>query len=78
MPLQTALAQAIFVAIFLLIAGPKILLWFVGLIAFTAIYNFPRYGLKQNPPFDIINQAEYLLVFVSHVSAKPCSAALAL
>ena len=64
LPLQIALAQAIFAAIFLLIAGPKILLWFMGLIAFTAIYNFPRYGLKQNPPFDILNQAGYLLVFV--------------
>lgn len=64
LPLQIALAQAIFAAIFLLLAGPKILLWFAGLIAFTAIYNFPRYGLKQNPPFDILNQAGYLLVFV--------------
>ena len=47
----------------------------MGLIAFTAIYNFPRYGLKQNPPFDILNQAGYLLVFVSHVfgEAMQCS-----
>jgi len=64
LPLQIALAQAIFAAVFLLLTGPKILLWFAGLIAFTAIYNFPRYGLKQNPPFDILNQAGYLLVFV--------------
>jgi 4-hydroxybenzoate polyprenyltransferase len=64
LPLQIVLAQAIFAAAFLLLAGPKILLWFAGLIAFTAIYNLPRYGLKQNPPFDILNQAGYLLVFV--------------
>lgn len=64
LPLQIALAQSIFAAVFLLLAGPKILLWFAGIVAFTAVYNFPRYGLKQNPPFDILNQAGYLLVFV--------------
>jgi 4-hydroxybenzoate polyprenyltransferase len=64
LPLQIALTQAIFAAVFLLLVGPKILLWFGGLIAFTAIYNFPSYGLKQIPPFDILNQAGYLLVFV--------------
>jgi 4-hydroxybenzoate polyprenyltransferase len=64
LPLEIALAQAIFAAVFLLLTGPKVLLWFAGLIAFTAIYNFPRYGLKQIPPCDILNQAGYLLVFV--------------
>jgi lycopene elongase/hydratase (flavuxanthin-forming) len=39
-------------------------LWFAALIVFTAIYNLPRYGLKSLPPFDILNQAGYLLVFV--------------
>jgi 4-hydroxybenzoate polyprenyltransferase len=64
LPLKIALAQAIFAVLFMLFTGPKILIWFSGLIAFTAIYNFPRHGLKQNPPFDILNQAGYLLVFV--------------
>jgi len=64
LPLQIALGQAIFAAVFLLLTGPKILPWFAGLIAFTAVYNLPRYGLKQRPPFDILNQAGYLLVFV--------------
>src|ERR1043165_6168299 len=44
LPLQIALAQTLFAAIFLLLTGPKILIWFSGLIVFTAIYNFPRYG----------------------------------
>ncbi len=39
-------------------------MWFAGLVLFTAIYNLPRYGLKSHPPFDILNQAGYLLVFV--------------
>jgi len=40
------------------------LLWFAALVAVTAIYNLPRYGFKSHPPFDILNQAGYLLVFV--------------
>ena len=64
LPLQIAFAQVIFAAAFFPLIGPKTLLWFTGLIAFTAVYNLPRYGFKQNPPFDILNQAGYLLVFV--------------
>lgn len=64
LPLHIALAQIIFAAAFFPLIGPKILLWFAGLVAFTVVYNLPRYGFKQNPPFDILNQAGYLLVFV--------------
>ena len=64
LPIQIAVAQAIFAVIFWHLIGPKALLWFAALSAFTAIYNFPRYGLKSLPPFDILNQAGYLLVFV--------------
>jgi 4-hydroxybenzoate polyprenyltransferase len=64
LPLQIALVQAVFAAIFFYLDGAKILLWFSGLVLFTAIYNLPRYGLKSHPPFDILNQAGYLLVFV--------------
>ena len=64
LPLQIALAQIIFAAAFFPLIGPKVVLWFAGLVAFTAVYNLPRYGFKQNPPFDILNQAGYLLIFV--------------
>jgi 4-hydroxybenzoate polyprenyltransferase len=64
LPLQIALAQTLFALIFVYLDAPKILLWFLGLVLFTAIYNLPRYGLKSHPPFDILNQAGYLLVFV--------------
>lgn len=64
LPLQIALVQAVFAAIFWYLIGPKALLWFAALAAFTAIYNLPRYGLKSQPPFDILNQVGYLLVFV--------------
>jgi lycopene elongase/hydratase (flavuxanthin-forming) len=64
LPFQIAVVQAFFAVVFWHYAGPKILLWFAALVAFTAIYNLPRYGLKSYPPFDILNQAGYLLVFV--------------
>jgi 4-hydroxybenzoate polyprenyltransferase len=64
LPLQIAIVQAAFAAIFFYFIGPKSLLWFSALAVFTAIYNLPRYGLKSLPPFDILNQAGYLLVFV--------------
>jgi len=64
LPAQIALVQAVFLGIFWYLEGPKILLWFAALVAITAIYNFPRYGLKSQPPFDILNQVGYLLVFV--------------
>jgi len=64
LPFQIAVVQAIFACIFWYLMGPKALLWFAALASFTAIYNLPRYGLKSQPPFDILNQAGYLLVFV--------------
>jgi 4-hydroxybenzoate polyprenyltransferase len=64
LPLKIALVQTVCAAIFFYFIGPKSLLWFAALTLFTAIYNLPRYGLKSHPPFDILNQAGYLLVFV--------------
>lgn len=64
LPMQIAIVQTIFAGIFFYFIGPKSLVWFAALVIFTAIYNLPRYGLKSHPPFDILNQAGYLLVFV--------------
>jgi len=64
LPVRVVLVQAVFAAVMWHEVGPRILLWFAALVAFTAIYNLPRYGLKSYPPFDILNQAGYLLVFV--------------
>jgi len=63
LPLLIAVVQVLFAVLFCGFAGTRILLWFAALIAFTAVYNLPRYGLKGHPPFDILNQAGYLLVF---------------
>ena len=64
MPVRIALLQAVFLATFWYLDGPRMVLWFAGLIAFTALYNWPRYGLKSRPPLEVLNQAGFLLVFV--------------
>ena len=64
LPFLIAIVELLFVIVFWRLQGARILLWFLVLTAFTAVYNFPRYGLKSLPPFEILNQAGYLLVFV--------------
>jgi len=64
LPVYIAVVQIVFAAGLLYFDGARVLLWFLGLVLFTAIYNLPRYGLKSHPPFDILNQAGYLLVFI--------------
>jgi len=39
-------------------------LWFAGLLLAVALYNAPRIGWKGRPPFDVLIQGSYLLVFV--------------
>jgi len=39
-------------------------LWFGALLVAVALYNGPRIGFKTRPPFDVLMQASYLLVFV--------------
>ena len=43
---QIALAQIPFVALFLVLIGPRILLWFAVLLLAVAVYNSPRIGWK--------------------------------
>jgi 4-hydroxybenzoate polyprenyltransferase len=64
MPIRIAGLQLIFLVAFWYLDGARMVLWFAGLIAFTALYNWPRYGLKSRPPFEVLNQAGFLLVFV--------------
>ena len=61
---EIAVAQPPFVALFLFLIGPKVLLWFAALALAVALYNSPSVGWKGRPPFDVMIQASYLLVFV--------------
>jgi 4-hydroxybenzoate polyprenyltransferase len=61
---KIAVAQIPFLIIFFILVGPRILLWFAALLLAVGIYNAPRFGWKSHPPFDVLIQASYLLVFV--------------
>jgi 4-hydroxybenzoate polyprenyltransferase len=61
---QIAVVQLPFLAAFYLLVGPRILWWYVALLLAVGLYNAPRFGWKGRPPFDVLIQASYLLVFV--------------
>lgn len=64
LPARIFLVQLPFAVIFLLLLGPRAIDWLAALAFTTAIYNWPPPGLKGRPPFDMLNQLGYLLVFV--------------
>jgi lycopene elongase/hydratase (flavuxanthin-forming) len=61
---KIAVVQIPFLLIFYFLAGPRILAWFGVLLIAVGLYNGPRFGWKGHPPFDVLIQASYLLVFV--------------
>jgi 4-hydroxybenzoate polyprenyltransferase len=56
--------QIPFLILFFFLIGPRILAWFGVLLIAVGLYNAPRFGWKSHPPFDVLIQASYLLVFV--------------
>jgi 4-hydroxybenzoate polyprenyltransferase len=73
---KIAVAQVPFLALFLSLIGLKILLWYAALALAVTLYNSPCVGWKGRPPFDVMIQASYLLVFVlsswlNHVPQLP-------
>ncbi len=61
---KIAAIQVPFLIIFFVLTGPRILYWFAALLLAVVLYNAPRFGWKSHPPFDVLIQASYLLVFV--------------
>jgi 4-hydroxybenzoate polyprenyltransferase len=73
---EIAVSQLPFCALFFFLIGPKVLLWYAALAAAVTLYNSPRIGWKGRPPFDVLIQASYLLIFVlsswlNHVPQLP-------
>jgi 4-hydroxybenzoate polyprenyltransferase len=61
---QIPLVQIPFLLLFFFLVGPRILWWYTLLLCAVGVYNAPRFGCKSRPPFDVLMQASYLLVFV--------------
>jgi len=61
---KIAAIQVPFLLVFFVLTGPRILFWFAALLLAVVLYNAPRFGWKSHPPFDVLIQASYLLIFV--------------
>jgi 4-hydroxybenzoate polyprenyltransferase len=61
---KIAAVQIPFLILFFFLVGPRILFWFAALLLAVGLYNARRFGWKSHPPFDVLIQASYLLVFV--------------
>ena len=61
---QIAVVQLPFLAAFYFLVGPRILWWYATLLLAVGLYNAPRFAWKGRPPFDVLIQGSYLLVFV--------------
>jgi len=61
---QIAVAQIPFAVAFYFLVGPRILVWYAALLVAVGLYNAPGIAWKGRPPFDVLIQASYLLVFV--------------
>jgi len=61
---QIAVVQIPFAMAFYFFVGPRILWWYALLLLAVGIYNAPGIAWKGRPPFDVLIQASYLLVFV--------------
>lgn len=64
LPWKIAAVQIPFLSVFYVLVGPRVLLWLAALLLAVGVYNAPRFGWKSHPPFDVLIQASYLLIFV--------------
>lgn len=73
---QITVSQIPFLYLFWLLCGPRILLWFFALLLAVYFYNARPIALKGRPPFDVLIQSSYLLIFIlsswlNHVPQLP-------
>ena len=61
---QIAATQIPLLFLFLVWIGPKLLAWLAALLVAVLVYNARPVACKGRPPFDVLIQASYLLVFV--------------
>lgn len=65
LPFWIGLVQAPFLLLFAASMGTgRTLLWFGALLLANVLYNSAPFFFKARPPFDLLNQTAYLLVFV--------------
>jgi len=73
---QIVVGQIPFFCIFWIYAGSRIALWFGAILLAVYVYNARPFALKGRPPFDVLIQSSYLLIFIlsswlNHVRQLP-------
>jgi lycopene elongase/hydratase (flavuxanthin-forming) len=73
---QIAVSQIPFLFLFWFYSGLGIFPWFLALLFAVYVYNARPVALKGRPPFDVLIQASYLLIFIlsswlNHVPQLP-------
>ena len=63
LPVIIIITQIPFLAYFLYTDSSKMLLIFAGLFLVNLLYNLPEKGLRGRPPYELFNQAGFLLIF---------------
>lgn len=61
---QIAVSQIPFLFLFWFYSGGRIFPWFLALLLAVYVYNARPVALKGRPPFDVLIQASYLLIFI--------------
>ena len=61
---QIAAWQLPFIGLFWIYAGWRIVLWFAAILLAVYVYNARPFALKGRPPFDVLIQSSYLLIFI--------------
>ena len=61
---QIAVWQIPFFTLFWICAGWRISLWFGAILFAVYVYNMRPLALKGRPPFDVLIQSSYLLIFI--------------
>ena len=56
--------QIPFLSLFWVYAGSRIVLWFAAILLAVYFYNARPIALKGRPPFDVLIQGSYLLIFI--------------
>ncbi|MBS1841270.1 MAG: UbiA family prenyltransferase [Acidobacteria bacterium] len=61
---QIAAWQIPFFCFFWMLTGWRITLWFAAILLAVYVYNVHPFALKGRPPFDVLIQSSYLLIFI--------------
>jgi len=61
---QIAAWQFPFICLFWIYAGWRIVPWFAAILLAVYVYNARPFALKGRPPFDVLIQSSYLLIFI--------------